>query len=63
MARRVVFPWLLVVLLKFMLPTWVLVESLSAALVLILKVMVFADVVTVPDADEAVSHGGTLVTE
>ena len=38
-------------------------ESLSATLELILKVMVVADVFTVPDVGEAVSQLGTLVIE
>ena len=61
-ATRVVFPWPLVVLLKLILLT-VPAESLSAAVVLTLKVMEVAFVVTVPDAVETVSQLGRLVIE
>ena len=61
-VTRVVFPWPLVVLVKLTLLI-VLAESLSAAVVLTLKVMEVALVVTVPDAAETVSQLGRLVIE
>src|SRR6516225_12232713 len=59
-ATRVVFPWLLVVLLKPILPVWVPGPRLRA-LEFTVNVMDFAVVVTVPDADEAVSQLGVVI--
>jgi hypothetical protein len=59
-AARMVFPWLLVVLLKPMLSVYVPGPRLRA-FEFTVNVMVFAVVVTVPDVDEAVSQLGVVV--
>jgi hypothetical protein len=61
-VRRVVFPILFVVLLKLMVPTYLL-GIRFLALELIEKVTVVPDFVARPDVDEAVSQVGTLVIE
>jgi hypothetical protein len=59
-ATRVVFPWLLVVLLKAILLVWVPGPRLRA-LEFTVNVIVFGVVVTVPEVDEAVSQLGAVI--
>jgi hypothetical protein len=62
-ATRVVFPWPSVVLLKLMLLTYLLGVRLFAFEFTVNVTVVGEEEETVPEVEEGVSQGGTLVIE